>query len=42
MDYIEENLDEITRRSIEIPAIGSLLCAKRTKTHKKLVVYKKT
>ena len=37
----EENLDEITRRSIEIPAIGSLLCAKRTKTHKKLFIENK-
>ena len=37
----EENLDEITRRSIEIPAIGSLLCAKRTKTHKKVFVENK-
>ena len=37
----EENLDDITRRSIEIPAIGSLLCAKRTKIHKKLFIENK-
>jgi len=32
----EGNVDGITRRSIEVPAIGTLLCAKRTIEHKKL------
>ena len=37
----DENKDDITHRSIEIPAIGTLLCAKRTKTHKKTFVENK-
>ena len=32
----QENLDDISGRSIEIPAIGTLLCAKRTKRHEKI------
>ena len=30
------NFDEITKRSVEIPAIGGLLCAKKTNEHSKL------
>ena len=35
------NLDDISGRSIEIPAIGTLLCAKRTKIHKKIFIENK-
>ena len=37
----EQNLDTITARSIEIPAIGTLLCAKRTAQIKKYFVENK-
>ena len=37
----EGNVDGITRRSIEIPAIGTLLCAKRTKEHKRFFLENK-
>jgi len=33
----QENLDDITIRNVEIPAIGSLLCSKRTNEAKKLL-----
>ena len=36
--FSEENLDTITARSIEIPAIGTLLCSKRTKAMKNIFV----
>ena len=32
------NKDNITKRSIEIPAIGTLMCANRTKAHNKILV----
>ena len=35
------NKDDITDRTIEVPAIGSLLCAIGTKTHKKLFIENK-
>ncbi len=35
------NNDDITKRSIEIPAIGTLLCALRTKTHKNVFIENK-
>ena len=35
------NVDDITRRSLEIPATGTLLCAIRTKSHKKAFVENK-
>ena len=35
------NADDITRRSLEIPAIGTLLCATRTKAHKKAFIENK-
>jgi len=37
----ESNLDDVTQRSSEIPAIGTLLCATRTKTHKKMFIENK-
>ena len=37
----EGNLDDISGKSIEIPAIGTLLCAKRTKIHKKIFIENK-
>jgi hypothetical protein len=37
----EENRDDITNRSLEIPIIGTLLLAKKTKTHKELFVENK-
>lgn len=33
----KENKDDITRRCIEIPAVGSLLCCQRTNTLKKIL-----
>ncbi|MDA9839038.1 glycosyltransferase [Candidatus Pelagibacter sp.] len=36
--FAEENLDTITARSIEIPAIGTLLCSKRTKAMKNIFI----
>ena len=35
------NLDSITKRSVEIPAIGTLLCAPRTKAHKNVFIENK-
>ena len=37
----QRNLDDISARSIEIPAIGTLLCAIRTKIHEKILVENK-
>ena len=37
----KQNLDDITDRSIEIPAIGTLLCATRTKSHNKILIENK-
>jgi len=37
----KENKDDITRRCIEIPATGTLLCAKRTHTLKKILIENK-
>ena len=37
----KENMDDITDRTIEIPAIGSLLCTNRTKTHQKIFIENK-
>ncbi len=37
----KDNFDGITRRSIEIPAIGTLLFAKRSKEHKKYFIENK-
>ncbi len=37
----EQNLDDITERSIEIPAIGTLLCATRTRSHQKMLIENK-
>jgi spore maturation protein CgeB len=34
----EENQDDITHRSLEIPALGSLLLAKKTKTHSEFFI----
>jgi spore maturation protein CgeB len=34
----EENQDDITNRSLEIPALGSLLLAKKTKTHSEFFI----
>ena len=39
--FAEQNLDTITARSIEIPAIGTLLCSKRTLQMKKYFVENK-
>ena len=39
--FAEQNLDTITARSIEIPAIGTLLCSKRTLQMKKNFVENK-
>ena len=36
--FAEENLDTITARSIEIPAIGTLLCSFRTKAMKEIFI----
>ena len=35
------NVDDITGRSIEIPAIGTLLCVIRTKIHEKIFIENK-
>ena len=37
----EENQDDITNRSLEIPTLGSLLLAKKTKTHSEFFVENK-
>ena len=39
--FSEENKDTITARSVEIPAIGTLLCSLRTKAMKKIFVENK-
>ena len=39
--FAEENLDTVTARSIEIPAIGSLLCSFRTPTMKSIFIENK-
>ena len=39
--FSKENLDTITARSIEIPAIGTLLCSLRTKAMKKIFIENK-
>jgi hypothetical protein len=36
-----ENYDDITRRTIEIPATGTLLCSERTSTIKKILIENK-
>ena len=37
----KENMDDITDRTVEIPAIGTLLCANKTKTHQKILIENK-
>ena len=37
----EENMDDISERTIEIPAIGTLLCTNKTKTHQKILIENK-
>ena len=37
----QENLDDITNKSLEIPAIGTLLCAFKTNIHKKIFIENK-
>ena len=39
--FAEQNLDTITGRSMEIPAIGTLLCSLRTKAMKKIFIENK-
>ena len=39
--FIKKNLDTITARSIEIPAIGTFLCSKRTKSMEKIFIENK-
>jgi len=39
--FAEQNLDTITGRSVEIPAIGTLLCSLRTKAMKKIFIENK-
>ncbi len=39
--FSKENLDTITARSIEIPAIGTLLCSLRTKAMKEIFIENK-
>ena len=39
--FAEQNLDTITARSMEIPAIGTLLCSLRTKAMKKIFIENK-
>ena len=38
---LEQNIDDITERSIEIPGIGTLLCATRTRSHQKILIENK-
>ena len=37
----KENMDDITDRTVEIPAIGTLLCTNKTKTHQKILIENK-